>query len=266
MQVLVLGGGGPIGLALARRATSVGCRVVVTTRDELDASDAAAVRTRLSRLKPDAVINLVNPRLETGGGDIDPGAGVAGSLTRWAAESGVARMVFASSGAVYGDSGAVPFTESDDLRGDSAYARVKIRSEQEIAAEAERAGMSALSMRIFNVFGEGCHQSLINKLMERRRPLLAVSGYYVRDYVHVDEVADALLAACAAPDVTGVVNVATGVATDNLMLAGAVLPDAFEALDESLVSYNVGDPSQIMSSLAWKPTRSAIAELRARPA
>ncbi|KQP69187.1 hypothetical protein ASF40_14825 [Microbacterium sp. Leaf288] len=262
VQVLVLGGGGPIGAALARRATAAGCRVVVTTRHELDVSDAAAVTTRLSRLKPDAVINLVNPRLEAG--DVDTAAGVAGSLTRWAAESGVARMVFASSGAVYGDTGAVPFTESDGLRGDSPYARVKIRSEQAIAAEAARAGIAALSMRIFNVFGEGCHQSLINKLLERHRPVLALSANYVRDYVHVDEVADALLAACAAPDVTGVVNVATGEATDNLMLADAAGPGAFEALDESIVSYSVGDPSQLTSSLEWKPTRSAIAELRTR--
>ncbi|WP_106815983.1 NAD-dependent epimerase/dehydratase family protein [Microbacterium timonense] len=264
MQVLVLGGGGPIGAALARRAAAVGCRVLVTTRQELDASDAAAVRTRLSRVKPDAVINLVNPPLAADDDGIDTAADVAGALTRQAAESGVARLIFASSAAVYGDAGTAPFTESDDLRGVSAYARVKISSEQAVAAEAERTGISALSMRIFNVFGDGCHRSLINKLIRRERPVLAMSANYVRDYVHVDDVADALLAASGRPDFTGAVNVATGEATDNLMLARAAPPEAFEALHELIVSYSVGDPSLMLSSLGWKPTRSAIAELRTR--
>jgi nucleoside-diphosphate-sugar epimerase len=86
-----------------------------------------------------------------------------------------------------------------------------------------------------------------------------MSSDFVRDYVHVNDVADALLMAIQS-DIGGVFNVATGVGTTNLDLAGAVEPAAFEP-SEPITSYSVGDPSVIHERLGWRAHRSVVADV-----
>jgi UDP-glucose 4-epimerase len=81
-------------------------------------------------------------------------------------------------------------------------------------------GLETVSLRFFNVFGprqdptspySGVLSLFIAALLEGRRPTIFGDGEQSRDFTYVDNVVEALLLACAAPNASGkVFNVATG--------------------------------------------------------
>jgi nucleoside-diphosphate-sugar epimerase len=92
-----------------------------------------------------------------------------------------------------------------------------------------------------------------------------MSDRFVRDYVHVDDVAEALIAAATTTSTQTFLNVASGVAIDNLALAGAARDRSYIPA-EPLRSFSVGDPRLSESALKWRSSRSALADVaRSRP-
>jgi UDP-glucose 4-epimerase len=145
-----------------------------------------------------------------------------------ARQAGVRRFLLASSAAVYGDEPSLPKTETSPTRPQSPYALHKLIGEQYLRLYAELYGMETLSLRYFNVFGprqspDSQYAAVIPKFVEAMskdgRPTVFGDGGQTRDFVFVEDVVAANLAALAAPHLDGrVLNVAGGGAVSLLDL------------------------------------------------
>lgn len=268
-DVLVIGAGGPIGHALVRLLRSEDVAIATTTRSggeyPLDVRDARQVRDLLSALRPSAVAYLVNPILPTDASveDVDAWATAARRTAEDAGAVGVTRFIFASSAAVYGDDQPEPRTEDAPLCGQGAYAGVKIASESALAS-LRGATMTVLSTRIFNVYGPGCAASLINRLQDGALPTMYRTPLFVRDYVHVDEVAGAIRMALRVDNLDVLaVNVGSGRAVSNLMLMQSVPTELYKEVEApDMRSFSVADPSRAASLLGWRARLDVMDALR----
>jgi len=136
---------------------------------------------------------------------------------------GVRRVVLASSGAVYGDLGDQTLTESITPNPRSPYAVSKLAAEYYVRTIGGLWGIETVSLRIFNAYGPSQHLPASNppvvphylKQALRGGTLVAHGdGSQTRDYVYVDDVISALVAAATAPNINGlVINVGSGVET-----------------------------------------------------
>ena len=149
-------------------------------------------------------------------------------------EAGVHRFVFSSTCAVYGDPDAVPITEDEKKKPVSPYGRSKLMVEEvltDLAAANKRFKFAAL--RYFNASGCATDGQLgedhdpethlipvIFQAIMGQRPKLTVfgtdyptpDGTNVRDYIHVDDLADAHIAAMGKLDTASPIrcNLGTG--------------------------------------------------------
>lgn len=118
-------------------------------------------------------------------------------------------------GAIYGETPDCA-TEESELDPPSPYGQLKAEAE----SVAQRAGLRAVTLRLANVYGprqrtdlEGGVIAIFLGAWRAQRPLTVYGdGTAERDYLHVADVSDAVLAALDST-VTGVYNVGTGVAT-----------------------------------------------------
>ena len=146
---------------------------------------------------------------------------------------GVRRVVLASSGAVYGDLAEQPLKESVTPNPSSPYAVSKLAAEYYVRTIGSLWGIETVSLRIFNAYGPGQHLTASHppvvphylKQAQRGGTLVAHGdGNQTRDYVYVDDVVSALVAAATAPNVNGmVINVGSGKETSISDLIKAVL-------------------------------------------
>lgn len=146
---------------------------------------------------------------------------------------GVRRVVLASSGAVYGDKGEQPLTETNSPSPRSPYAVSKLAAEYYVRTIGGLWGIETVSLRIFNAYGPGqhlpaSHPPVVPYFLRQaqRGGSLVVhgDGSQTRDYVYVDDVVSAMVAASTAPDVNGlVINVGSGIETSVKALAKVVL-------------------------------------------
>ncbi|WP_246988220.1 NAD-dependent epimerase/dehydratase family protein [Halorientalis marina] len=129
-----------------------------------------------------------------------------------------ARVVLASSAAVYGDPESVPVSEEAQTRPRSPYGASKLASDHYGRVFAERYGLPVVSLRYFNVYGprrtptEAC--GVVGQFVRKARngdPLsVHGQGDQTRDFVHVADVVRANLAAATATETPAVYNVGTG--------------------------------------------------------
>lgn len=136
---------------------------------------------------------------------------------------GVRRVVLASSGAVYGDLGEQPLRETVTPNPRSPYAVSKLAAEYYVRTIGGLWGIETVSLRIFNAYGPGqhlppSHPPVVPYFLRQaqRGGTLVVhgDGSQTRDYVYVDDVVSAMVAASTAPNINGlVINVGSGVGT-----------------------------------------------------
>ncbi|GAA2079990.1 NAD-dependent epimerase/dehydratase family protein [Pseudolysinimonas kribbensis] len=225
VRVLVTGADGRIG---ARLPQTPGVSWIRASHAELDVADRAAWREALTAKRPEVVVQLAGM---TSAGT-DPGAmrrvnvDAVRLLAEEAARAG-AGIVLASSAAVYGDRHERPVDESSALDGVGPYAESKIAAEELLSTAVVRGDLrAAAALRIFNVFGPGMRDSLVNRLQSAVAgppvPLRGPRGF-VRDYVHVDDVGEALARAARGLEPGWLpVNVGRGIPVDNQDLAGSL--------------------------------------------
>ena len=122
---------------------------------------------------------------------------------------GVKTFVYASSSSVYGDEAHLPKTEGAEGNLLSPYAVTK-RCDEEWAKQYHRHyGLKTIGLRYFNVFGrrqdpEGAYAAVIPKfirmLLHGEQPVIHGDGRQSRDFTYVENVVEANLKACLAPD------------------------------------------------------------------
>lgn len=132
----------------------------------------------------------------------------------------VSRLITASSAAVYGANDAFPLSEDDAGDYHSPYAESKWLNEKEILAAREQ-GLESVALRFFNVYGsgqraDGAYAAVIPKFIELitqgKQPTIFGNGLQTRDFVHVEDVARALMMFCSVDwklDFHHVYNIAT---------------------------------------------------------
>ncbi len=146
---------------------------------------------------------------------------------------GVKRVVLASSGAVYGDMNDGSLKETDIPNPRSPYAVSKISAEHYVRTIGNLWNIETVSLRIFNAYGPGQHLPpshppvVLHYLKQSLRGGTLVAhgdGSQTRDYVYVDDVISAMVAASTAPNINGlVINVGSSVETSIKVLIRSVL-------------------------------------------
>lgn len=139
-----------------------------------------------------------------------------------ARDSGVRRLVFASSSSVYGNSGNLPRVETDHVDPIAPYAVSKLAAERYcVSFSRVYPHVETVCLRYFNVFGPGQDPRsqyaavvprFITAVAEGRPITIYEDGEQSRDFTFVSNVVDANLLAADAPAASGtVVNIATGI-------------------------------------------------------
>ncbi len=145
------------------------------------------------------------------------------TLMEAARDASIKRVVLISSGAIYGTQGTLPLNETCPPNPRSPYAVSKLASEHYVHTIGALAGIETLCLRVFNAYGTGqritpAHPpvvpSFLKQAVQNGTVVIHGDGNQTRDYVYVDDVVNAMVAAATAPDVNQlVINVGSGVET-----------------------------------------------------
>ena len=145
------------------------------------------------------------------------------SLMEAMRDVGVRRVVFISSGAVYGEQEQQPVSESASPNPQSPYAVSKLAAEYYVRTIGDLWRIDTVSLRVFNAYGPGqrlppSHPPVIPFFLRQatRGSSLVIHGRgdQTRDYVFVDDVVAAMIAASTAPGVDDlVINIGSGIGT-----------------------------------------------------
>jgi UDP-glucose 4-epimerase len=197
--------------------------------------------------------------------DFDAEVNVVGSVRVLQAAGSSTAVVFSSTGgAIYGECER-PAREDDPRRPLSPYGVAKLAGEEYLAAWNRLHGTRHTTLRFANVYGPrqeaglegGVVAIFLEAMAEGRETAIYGDGTQTRDFVHVDDVVDALL---AAPGSGGVFNVGSGVETSVAELhaqcrsvAGDDRPPRLEPPREGDVLHSVLDVSLIEQRLGWHP-------------
>lgn len=245
-RVLVTGAAGFLGSRVSSALAQAGANCLATVRPGSRAPSVAEVveadlssPADLARLvaRAEAVETLVhvaatmpNPALpaEVAAARHDDDARVAGELV--AAMPGLRHVVFASSIDVYGAPSTLPLDETSPLSPLTPYARAKVAAERVLAEACAERAITLTVLRLTQIYGPGeprikAIPQFITALLEGRTPTLFGDGSDARDYVYVDDAAEAFVAACSERE-PGVLVIASGRSTT----VSAVL-DRLVALD-----------------------------------
>lgn len=193
----------------------------------------------------------------------------------------VKSLVFSSSAAVYGlGTGSDEPIREDDVKDPiNPYGQTKLAGEWLVQAAAKAAGISAVSLRYFNVAGAGSDEladrfalnlvpMIFEKLAEGKSPLVfgddypTPDGTCVRDYVHVVDLADAHLAVldaiAAGTPVSTEYNVGRGEGYSVFEVVDAVRRASGQKFEAEVAPRRPGDPallvadaSRIKDELGW---------------
>ena len=188
-----------------------------------------------------------------------------------ARRAGVRRVVLGSSAAVYGSGAAVPVSEDSTLVPDSPYGLHKVIGEQYALLYQRLFGLEAVILRFFNVYGSrqredspyvGVITAFTKKLKAKAPVDIEGDGSQVRDFIHVDDVVQALLLAARVEHASGsVLNIGTGKGTTIRELA-AVLSAEYGVSDDPRfiearkgdIRTSIADVSRAASVLGWRAT------------
>lgn len=286
---IVTGGAGFLGTNLVNRLSATDGEVVVLSRQvprwpfihrgvrviEQDIREVEAYRHEL--IPGSVVVHLASAsypgKAETAiESDIQDNLLGTIRLAQACADQGVRAFVFLSSGgAVYGNQSASPIREDVSLQPISAYGAMKISIEQYLRIISTLRGLPVALIRAGNPFGEwhdGQRQGAINVFLRKiaqGEPIeVWGSGDQVRDFIPVEDVADAIravginfMAGCEAYNVgSGIGRSLTQVLSDLARVTGGApvithLPA--RAVD---VTSNVLDISKIHAEFGWEPRTS----------
>jgi len=176
---------------------------------------------------------------------------------------GYKRVIYASSGAVYGDNNPKPNKTGDAVFANDIYNKVKLSNEELILAA------GGLVVRLSNLYGEGMAvNTVVSNILFQvpgEGPLSVHDVAPVRDYLHISDAVKAL-ALAAYSDHSGIINVGTGIGTNVRRLAeiacvAACQPDreVKSIMSFSRTSINILDISDTRIILDWTP-RADLAE------
>ncbi|MBN9325713.1 MAG: UDP-glucose 4-epimerase GalE [Cellulomonas sp. 73-145] len=200
------------------------------------------------------------------------------------AAAAVTAIVFSSSAAVYGTPDVDVVTETTPTRPESPYGESKLIGEWLLADQATATGLRHTSLRYFNVVGSG-HDDLVDTsphnlfplvfdaLLAGRTPVVngddypTPDGTCVRDYVHVQDLAETHVAAAqalsAGTQLQPVYNLGAGDGVSVRQIMTAIAQVTGTPFEPVVGPRRAGDPARIVASgalatrdLGWDPHRT----------
>lgn len=308
MSVLVTGGAGYIGSHTVRTLRAVGRDVVVLDTLELgreesllgvplvvgDIADSRLVRQVCEEYQVDQIVHFAAYK-NVGESMRQPekywrnNVSSAIEFVSTIAECGVRKFVFSSSCSVYGNPPQVPVTEDAPIRPESVYAQTKAMVEDILRWYGATHGLRSVSLRYFNAAGASSDavigedwtssQNLIPLVMKAALgvsgPLEVYGNDYptpdgtcIRDYIHVEDLADAHVRALDFTQRTDVpvnvaVNAGTGQGTSVLEVIHLTEEISGRRVPHRIVDRRSGDPmttyadvGTASSLFGWRATRT----------
>lgn len=254
-KILVTGGAGFIGSHLVDRLIEEGCEVVVLdnffTGDvenithhlesgmfrlvKGDVRSSGSIKEAIRNV--DTVFHLAaiaNVPLSIEKPLLVNDVNVGGTLMLLEAslKADVKRFIYASSSAVYGEVNHLPIDERCPADPISPYAVSKLAAEYYCKVFYENYGLNTLCLRYFNVYGprqaknsySGVITLFIDRLKQRKTPIIYGDGLQTRDFVHVRDIIEAnMLALNYQQGFAEVINVGNGKPTAINQLAEVLL-------------------------------------------
>lgn len=234
-RIWIAGHNGMVGRSLARRLSSEDCVLLTADRQALDLRDPAAVRHWLAMEKPDAIVIAA----ATVGGIGDNAARpadflydnlmIAANIIHAAHEADVGRLLFLGSSCIYPRDAAQPIREDALLTGvleptNEAYAIAKIAGIKLCQAYRKQHGRSYVSAMPCNLYGpydrfdtfkSHVIPALIVKMHQAKMEgadevHLWGTGAPLREFLHVNDLADALALVLERYDDASPINIGSG--------------------------------------------------------
>jgi UDP-glucose 4-epimerase len=308
VKLLVTGGAGYIGSIVARALLSRGHTVVVLDNLQQGHRDAVAPEARLvvaDLLDYEAVGSIVAEGFDAvlhfaalalvGESGTHPEryyrTNIAGSLNLLEAmrAAEVGRLVFSSTCAVYGQPDEVPIPESAPTRPTNAYGRSKLAVDWMISDFCSAHGLGAVSLRYFNVAGASNglgedHEPETHLIPNVLRAALGTNefveiygtdyptpdGTAIRDYIHIDDLAEAHVLALEATDRGRhrIFNLGNGTGFSVREAIAATQAVTGVAVETNEAPRRPGDPAKLVaasdrirSELGWEPRKPALEEM-----
>ncbi|MGQ0479499.1 MAG: UDP-glucose 4-epimerase GalE [Pseudonocardia sp.] len=199
------------------------------------------------------------------------------------------RLVFSSTAATYGEPTRVPITEDAPTAPTNPYGASKLAIDHAMASYATAHGLAAVSLRYFNVagahgrFGERHTVEthlipIVLQVATGEREAVQIygedwptpDGTCIRDYIHVDDLADAHLLALthATPGTHQVYNLGSGTGFSVREVIDACRSVTGHPLPARSAPRRAGDPAVLVASsqrardeLGWRPSRTDIARI-----
>jgi len=309
--VLVTGGAGYIGSHTCKALAKSGFLPVVLDNlstghawavkwgplVEGDISDRHLVRDTLTRYRADAVVHFAANAL-VGESMKDPykylHGNVAGSLSllEGMKEAGVRRIVFSSTCATYGEPTKIPISEATLQIPVNPYGESKLFVERALEWYGRAHGFSWAAMRYFNAAGadpEGeigeCHDPeshliplVVDAALGIRPPVQIMGTNYptpdgtaIRDYIHVEDLADAHIRALRYLETGGAssaMNLGTGRGYSVREVIAAVERASGATVPARETSRRIGDPPVLIADnrraqelLSWRAKYSTLDDI-----
>ena len=176
------------------------------------------------------------------------------------------KVVYASSSSVYGNPERIPIKETDSKNPINPYAETKLKKE-ELATKYSEMGVKVIGLRYFNVFGKGQskeYAGVLKLFLERIRdkvpPKINGDGKQFRDFVYVEDVANANIMSMDSNVNHEFFNVGTNTSITILDLAKTIIK--FSGLDiepifgpalKGDVKRTIANTDLIKEKIGWEP-------------
>jgi UDP-glucose 4-epimerase len=178
------------------------------------------------------------------------------------------KVIFASSSSIYGNTNRIPIKENFDRNPINPYGQTKLEDEY-LAEKFWRMGVDIIGLRYFNVFGKdqnisyaGVITKFLDRILKNESPLIFGIGNQIRDFVFVEDVAQANIHAMKSDVKKGFFNIGSGTIISIKEIAEHMLkitkndmePTYLDPLEGDILQ-SQADIQNVKNDLNWLPKK-----------
>jgi UDP-glucose 4-epimerase len=288
-RCLVLGGCGFIGSNLVEKLLTQEYKVRVLDTPSASRANLAGLESKIEFVRGnflneaevdeavqgvELVFHLIGTTLPASSNndptfDVETNVVASIKLLRVCKHHGVKKLIFASSGGtVYGQAKTIPIREDHPTEPICSYGITKLAIEKYLQLFHRLHGLDYTILRIANPYGryqrfageQGIVGVFLSRLNDKKPIKIWGDGSATRDYIYVEDVANAFVSAINQNSSHRIFNIGTGVGTTirdllaKMARVTGIRPQVEYVASRSMdVSVNVLDPGRALECLDWRP-------------